>query len=114
MSGITKEGFNAWREGRILTDAKWERRLGRLRFKYERRSKGNAMGRFGGGWNWNIGVQVGGATTIINLLVASLRIERMPLCASYGEAAHPTKYVRHDGGWKHFHPDCWVEQEAGA
>ena len=49
--------------------------LGR-KVRYSRKSKNSRMGRFGGGWNWNIGVQVGGGTIIVNLLVASLRIDR--------------------------------------
>jgi hypothetical protein len=46
------------------------------RVRYEHGSPRNAWGRFGGGWNWNVGVQVGGSTVIVNLLVASLRIDR--------------------------------------
>lgn len=36
----------------------------------------SVWGRFGGGWNWEIGVQVGGSTVLVNLLVCSLRIDR--------------------------------------
>lgn len=32
------------------------------------------MGRFGGGWNWNLGIQVGSSTVILNLLWGSVRI----------------------------------------
>jgi hypothetical protein len=46
------------------------------RFVYNRRSKDNLWGRFGGGWNWELGFQAGGRTVIVNLLVASVRIER--------------------------------------
>jgi hypothetical protein len=55
------------------------RREGHLfgwRFVYNRRSKDNLWGRFGGGWNWELGFQAGGRTVIVNLLVASVRIER--------------------------------------
>lgn len=47
--------------------------IGRVRIKYERRFKSNLWGRFGGGWDWKVGIQAGGTTVIINLLVASLR-----------------------------------------
>lgn len=33
-------------------------------------------GRFGGGWQWKLGLQGGGRTLIVNLLVASLRFYR--------------------------------------
>jgi len=49
-------------------------KIGRVRIKYERRFKSNLWGRFGGGWNWKVGVQAGGNTVIIDLLVAMLRI----------------------------------------
>lgn len=32
------------------------------------------MGRFGGGWNWKVGIQVGGKTVLISLLVAQLTL----------------------------------------
>jgi len=54
-----------------------EWRIGRWRFVYNRRSKDSLWGRFGGGWNWELGFQIGGSTVIINLLVASLRINRV-------------------------------------
>ena len=55
-------------------EVKKEWRLGRLRFVYNWRSKKNLWGRFGGGWNWELGFMAGGKTVILNLLVASLRI----------------------------------------
>lgn len=33
-------------------------------------------GRFGGGWQWELGFQIGGSTIIINLLFCSLRIDK--------------------------------------
>lgn len=33
------------------------------------------LGRFGGGWNWKVGFQIGGRTLIISLLIGSIRIE---------------------------------------
>lgn len=49
-------------------------KVGRLEFTYERRGSDNLMGRFGGGWNWELGFVAGGRTIILNLLVSSLRI----------------------------------------
>jgi hypothetical protein len=43
--------------------------------RYTRKSD-EGLGRFGGGWSWNVGVQVGAGSVIINLLVASVRISR--------------------------------------
>ena len=47
-------------------------RLWRLEVRYERRFKSNLWGRFGGGWNWKLGIQAGRRTVIVNLLVSSL------------------------------------------
>lgn len=41
---------------------------------FNMRKKSEIFGRFGGGWNWQLGFQIGGSTIIINLLVASVRI----------------------------------------
>ena len=49
--------------------------VGRLHVKVEWRSSRNLMGRFGGGWNWEVGIQVGGSTLIVNLLIASVRFD---------------------------------------
>ncbi|HDZ25209.1 MAG TPA: hypothetical protein ENH65_01715 [Candidatus Aminicenantes bacterium] len=38
------------------------------------RSKRCFLGRFGGGWNWQLGFQAGGNTIIFNLLIADFRI----------------------------------------
>lgn len=43
-----------------------------------RHRKAGLMGRFGGGWNWVLGFQASGPTLILNLLVVSLRIDRLP------------------------------------
>jgi hypothetical protein len=51
--------------------------LGRLRLVFDFVSKGCFMGRFGGGWNWEVGFQAGGKTIILNLLIFTLRIEIM-------------------------------------
>lgn len=45
-------------------------------FHFSARSKDNLWGRFGGGWDWKLGVQGGGNTFIISLLIADLRISK--------------------------------------
>jgi hypothetical protein len=49
-------------------------RFGRFRLRFEWRSSKNLWGRFGGGWNWKLGFQIGSSTIIFNLLVASFSI----------------------------------------
>lgn len=49
----------------------------------DRRPKTAVMGRFGGGWQWNIGVQAGDlsrerGTVIVNLLTFSVRLKWGP------------------------------------
>lgn len=51
--------------------------LGRTKMVYTRRSSQNLWGRFGGGWNWKLGVMIGGSTVLLDLLVASVRISRV-------------------------------------
>ena len=54
---------------------KKEINIGKIRIVLDFVSKDCFMGRFGGGWNWKLGFQVGGRTIIFNLLIFSLRIE---------------------------------------
>ena len=54
----------------------WERHILGRHVTYTRKSRNAPMGRFGGGWNWNLGFQAGGRTVIINLLTVNIRIER--------------------------------------
>lgn len=54
-----------------------EFQIGQYSFTYERRSKEGFMGRFGGGWQYKLGIDIGGSTVILNLLIASLRIGRI-------------------------------------
>lgn len=51
-----------------------EIRIRRLFIGYEHRSKDELWGRFGGGWNWKLGLQAGYTTLIINLLICSITI----------------------------------------
>ena len=48
-------------------------KLGRLEISIRHDSKKSVWGRFGGGWNWELGFQCGGRTIIFNLLVFSIR-----------------------------------------
>lgn len=50
-------------------------RVGRLKTTLECRRKSNLWGRFGGGWNWHVGLQAGSCCVIVFLLVAVLRFE---------------------------------------
>lgn len=51
-------------------------RLGRNEFEFHWSSKKNLWGRFGGGWNWNLGIQCGRTVVILELLVFSLSWRR--------------------------------------
>jgi hypothetical protein len=50
------------------------------KIQYSRRSSRNLWGRFGGGWNWKVGIQIGGSSAIINLLVFEIRISKGRKC----------------------------------
>ena len=64
--GICDESFGYYRETTIC---------GR-RVKVKWRDPTNPTGRFGGGWQYEVGIQVGPSTVIVNLGVFSVRIER--------------------------------------
>lgn len=72
-----KEAFYLWvmrRNEKEKTDrVKRAITIGRLTIDYERRRKTEFWGRFGGGWNWNLGFQASGRTIIFNLLISSVR-----------------------------------------
>lgn len=57
------------------TEVRREFNIGRLRIVYYWRAKSNFWGRFGGGWNWQLGFRAGGRTVILNLLVFLLRFD---------------------------------------
>ena len=52
----------------------WKKRIGRLYLSFQWRRKDSFMGRFGGGWNWELGFQIGEGTIIFNLLFCNLEI----------------------------------------
>ena len=54
---------------------KWWK-VGPVVIKYHWRSKENLFGRFGGGWNWKLGVSGGDTTVIVDCLVFSLRFSK--------------------------------------
>lgn len=60
----------------------WKRELtirgSRWRFVYTRKCS-SPMGRFGGGWDWQVGAQWTDDTVIFNLLIAYLRVSRTRL-----------------------------------
>ena len=48
------------------------RKIGRLEICFKWRKKCPFWGRFGGGWNWELGFQAGGRTLLVNLIFCSL------------------------------------------
>lgn len=54
-----------------------EFRIGKYKMAYHWKSKNCLWGRFGGGWNWKLGIQVGGSTVIVDLLTFSLRFAKV-------------------------------------
>jgi hypothetical protein len=59
-------------ESSYAIDRKWT--IGRAEFRFTMRRADGFMGRFGGGWNWKLGIQVGSwRSWILSLLVAELR-----------------------------------------
>jgi len=49
-------------------------KIGKLHVVFSWKSKKNAWGRFGGGWNWKAGFSAGGNTIYLHLLVADLML----------------------------------------
>ena len=60
-----KEWRRAWHFGRLTVAVLW-------------RSRTNLLGRFGGGWNWKLGIQIGGRTALVSLLVCEARLTWEP------------------------------------
>lgn len=55
-----------------VVSKQWETPL--LKINFDIHNNKGLMGRFGGGWNWKLGIQVGGRTIVLSLLVAELSI----------------------------------------
>jgi len=70
-------------------------RIGRLSFAFSWRSKHSPSGRFGGGWNWKLGLQLGGSTLILSLLTFELtaRINRDKARAAHLDSRKPPEFV---------------------
>lgn len=92
----------------MIIEREWTRFIGNCRIHYSRRSKKSRMGRFGGGWDWNVGVMAGGKTIIVNLLVASIRITPAKRCEFCGELIREVTVPMH----KRLHDACKPGAEA--
>ena len=66
----------ATRKDRYRGEINWSRNLGRIKVSVTKKSRKRLWGRFGGGWNWELGFQASRSTVILNLLVLSVRIYR--------------------------------------
>lgn len=51
---------------------KW--RVKRIEVGFSIRSSKCPFGRFGAGWNWKLGIQIGGRTILISLIIAELML----------------------------------------
>ena len=76
---IAKTNEEAWILSVVRLNKLWpkkelvfSRTIGSLKIEFEWRSSKNLWGRFGGGWNWKLGFQLGGSTLIISLLICSI------------------------------------------
>lgn len=47
-------------------------KIWKLKITFRWRSKNNLWGRFGGGWNWKLGIMAGGKTVIVSLFVCEV------------------------------------------
>lgn len=63
--------------------------VGRHKFEFHWRSKANMWGRFGGGWNWELGIQVGRSTVILSCLTFTLSWRRRKKLATAQPALNP-------------------------
>lgn len=62
----------------MIQEIRWTRHIGPLSFQFLWRSRKSFLGRFGGGWNWELGFQYGGDTLIVNWLICSTRFTWEP------------------------------------
>ena len=75
MKQISRDKFRDWLNGgepTLLYQLKWQ--WGGLKFNLTQRHKDNACGRFGGGWQFKLGVDVGGSDLIVSYGVGTLRV----------------------------------------
>lgn len=52
----------------------WIKKSWKAELSIEWRKRSSFMGRFGGGWNWCIGFELGSTSLIINCLVFMIRL----------------------------------------
>ena len=73
--GVKFDNWAHWLNGGdIQYVVKFSRAIGRLEIFVSMRSKNNAWGRFGGGWNWKLGLQAGGRTVVISFLIIEVML----------------------------------------
>lgn len=71
------QGMMAWhaeKNPEYVVNRKLE--VGRWLLRVQWRSRDNAWGRFGGGWNWALGFRIGGSTLLIDLILLSIILRR--------------------------------------
>ncbi len=68
---MTPNGQIRWKATYVL-NKEWKCRYSGIAISW-RRDDG-IMSRFGGGWQWKLGIQIGGNTAIISLLVMEISI----------------------------------------
>ena len=61
---------------KILWRYKFKIRILGREVAFQQRTSGPPFGRFGGGWNWELGFQIGSGSVIVNYLVGSMMISR--------------------------------------
>lgn len=76
MPKFTDEQINDWFSGLINYEFQKTIILGNRKITFEKRSKKNIWGRFGGGWNIKFGFQIGGSSVVINLFVMYIKIDK--------------------------------------
>ena len=55
-----------------ILEIKKKIKIWRVTATFRWRSKKNNWGRFGGGWNWKLGVTIGSTTAVVHLLIAEI------------------------------------------
>lgn len=83
-----------------------EAEVGPVRLRYSRRTADETWGRFGGGWQWKIGVQASKRTAVVSLLVCEVVIQRHQRCEVCGQrwADASPMFVRR--GYLYLCPEC--------
>lgn len=77
MTGVVIEAKNLHEKSVRIWEIKKSFVFAGFDFKFTALSKNHFWGRFGGGWNFYLGIKIGGRTAYIGLGIASLRISRI-------------------------------------